>query len=663
VPRPCAAAEPRADELDAVELARQIAARGDLIRVAQRRSGELTNSYRERAWDGCTLPELPYYVYLARDGAYYRLAFDLDAARGDVQRDAATLRQLLTDAGIRFIEARSGPAGGRHLIVLFHAPLPAQLVAALARHLRDVHLPTLDPTCLSNPATGGIRPPGSPHRHGGRSMLLTPPAAAAAALAKGNGRDAFDRLCDLAGVPTPQADQSPERTARAPRPLSPRLQRLEREGDVEGAYRDRSAVAAAIALGYINAGLPFQRFLAAALDPACRGLDHLRRTHTGAQGYRIRSDADVRAAAERMWRRRVHLAERRPPSGRPAPAPGTEQLVAAVRAAADARPSRWGGQGGRSDRAVLDAFLDDARHWPHPEVPGSIRRLAERSGISRSAVGGALHRLADDGWLERCTSAVGPLAATYRPALPPPAAEYSPTGTKSVATMVVRSWVTSPAPTSIDHLTVTIAVQSHDVFTSEGLGRYAAAVFTALTEGSDTAAGIASRTGLSARTVRRHLRRLADAGLVSNTGPLWRARDLDALDRAAELLGVTGTAARRAETHAAERATYHWYVADFAARRGWTVERGLWRTGRHTMTGRDVRPAPSVAFPRRDGRADPTRALHLLLEGHGPASESVILTTPPQVSTIPPAASARPQRRSPHLWCPSLHNRTPACRR
>jgi DNA-binding Lrp family transcriptional regulator len=639
VPSPCPAVDPRADEVDVVGLARQIAARHDRIRVARCRRGELTNSYRERAWDGCTLPELPYYVYLARDGAYHRLAFDLDAARGDVQVDAATLRQLLTEAGIRFIEAISGPAGGHHLIALFHAPLPAPRVAALARHLRDVHLPTLDPTCLCNPSTGGIRPPGSPHRHGGRSVLLTPSAVAASALAEGNGREAFDRLCALAGIPASEAHRTPDRPARPPRPLSPQLQRLEREGDVEGAYRDRSAVAAAIALGYINAGLPFERFLAAALDPACRGLDHLRRARTGGDRYRVRSEAELRAAAERMWRRRVHFAEQRPPSGHPAPDPGIERLVAAVRAAADAAPSRWGGQGGRSDRAVLDAFLDDARHWPDPQVPASNRRLAERSGISRSAVGRALQRLADDGWLGACTHAAGTLAATYRPTVPSPADDHASTAADETVPASGRSWVTSPAPCPTDSLTVTVAVQSHDVFTSEGLGRYAAAVFTALTQHPDAAAGIAAHTGLSVRTVRRHLRRLAGTGLVRATGSLWRARALDALAGAAEMLGVTGTAARRADTHAAERAVYRWYAADFNARTGWTVERGLWRTGRHTLTGRDRRPAPSVAFPRRGGRADPTRALHLVLEGHGPAPESVM---PPATA---PAAAARPRDR------------------
>lgn len=65
---------------------------------------------------------------------------------------------------------------------------------------------------------------------------------------------------------------------------------------------------------------------------------------------------------------------------------------------------------------------------------------------------------------------------------------------------------------------------------AEGLGRYAAAVSITLTQRSDTAAGIATDTGLSVRTVHRHLRRLAGTGLVRTTGPLWPARDLDDMD-------------------------------------------------------------------------------------------------------------------------------------
>ncbi|MQA35295.1 winged helix-turn-helix domain-containing protein [Modestobacter roseus] len=635
MPRPRSAADPRASDVGVADLASLISARQDRIRVARRRGGELTNSYRERAWDGRTLPELPYYVYLARDGFYYRLAFDLDAARGDVHSDAATLRQLLSDARVRFIEALSGPAGGRHLIAAFHDPLPAARVDALARHLGDVHLPTLDRSCLCNPATGGIRPPGSPHRDGGSSVLLTPSAVAAAALAEGNGHHAFDRLCALAGVPAPTTDHTSGAPARAPRALSPRLQQLEREGDVAGAYRDRSAVAAAIALGYVNAGLTVEQFLAAALDPSCRGLDHLRRIRTGPDRYRFRGEAEVRAAAERMWRRRVRFAEQRPPSGRPAPDPDIERLVAVVHAAADAAPSRWGGQGGRSDRAVLDAFLDDARHWPDVQVPASNRRLAERSGISRSAVGRALHRLARDGWLEPCAPAAGTLAATYRPTVPSPADDHAATGTHRALPASGHGWVTSPAPSPVGSLGVRVAVQSHDVFTAEGLGRYAAAVFLACTDLPDTAAGIAARTGLSVRLVRRHLRRLADTALIQAIGLLWRAGHIEALDRAADHLGVAGAAARRAEVHAAERVAHRWYVADFAARRGWTVERGLWRAGWHTLSGGDRRPTPSIPFPRRSGRADPSRALRLALGGYGPAPDSVVPATLAAMTPVP----------------------------
>lgn len=614
---------------DLLGLARLITARPDRIRVARRADGIVTNSYRERPWDGRSTPDLPYYVYLARDGSYFRLAFDLDAARGDVGADAATLRQLLTQAGITFIEAVSGPEGGRHLIATFREPLPAALVGELATHLARVQLPTLDPTCLCNPTTGGIRPPGAPHRNGGASSLITPPTVAAATLAAGNGRKAFNRLIRLAGVVSHDERGRPKRAASRQGVLAPRMERLQRYGDLNGEYRDRSRLAAAITMAYVDAGLPVGQFRAAALDPSCRGLDHLHRVRIGPGRYRTRTEPEILAAAERMWRGRVRFAERHPPVGRPSPDPSQEQLVEAVLAAAAEAAGRWGGQGGRSDRAVLDAFLDDVVRWHRTDVPASVRRLSERSGISRSAVARALRRLVRDGWLVPCTPTSGPLAATYRPAVPATGPASPPRQTSRDTGASGRRWVTSPAPPSTSTLTDTITIQSHDVFTAEGLGRYAAAVFAALTQAADTPAGLAARTGLSLRTVVRHLNKLAAAGLTTSAGPVWRAHEWTALHDAAAKLGVRGAATRRAEMHAAERFTYRWYLADFAARHGWTQERGLWQPGRHTLTTPDHRPAPSVPFPRHHGRSNITRALNLVLAGHGPAPESLLATQPP----------------------------------
>lgn len=50
-------------------------------------------------------------------------------------------------------------------------PADRESVATLARLARHL-CPTLDIAPLSNPTTGCVRPPGAPHRSGGRSVVL-----------------------------------------------------------------------------------------------------------------------------------------------------------------------------------------------------------------------------------------------------------------------------------------------------------------------------------------------------------------------------------------------------------------------------------------------------------------------------------------------------------
>jgi hypothetical protein len=105
-------------------------------------------------------------------------------------------------------------------------------------------------------------------------------------------------------------------------------------------------------------------------------------------------------------------------------------------------------------------------------------------------------------------------------------------------------------------------------------------------------------TGLGARTVRKHLGRLAAAGLVEVRHDVW-VRCSATLARAAAWLGVAGAARRRAEEHQLERRLYAWYGADFAARRGWAIERERWRPGRDPLLAADGTVTTRRPFPRR----------------------------------------------------------------
>jgi DNA-binding transcriptional ArsR family regulator len=123
-----------------------------------------------------------------------------------------------------------------------------------------------------------------------------------------------------------------------------------------------------------------------------------------------------------------------------------------------------------------------------------------------------------------------------------------------------------------------------------GLGRVAARLFDVLDDGAYgglSVAELAALTGLHPRTISRHLVGLQAAGLVAagDGGRRW-ARSLSAgdpgqlpgaLEGAAVLLGCAGATGRRRERHAAQRQAFVTFWTDFAARRGWAVQRGLYR--------------------------------------------------------------------------------------
>jgi hypothetical protein len=137
-------------------------------------------------WQPCTVP-----VYDPGTGNGRMLALDLDSARGDVEHQAAALGQLLERLGVRYV-ADVSPSGGRHVFVLFAAPLPW-------RELRDVgrafsqRFPAADPSPMSS-LGGQISPPGARHKTGGWRVLTMPLSEARAAVEHPNGPEVWDAL-------------------------------------------------------------------------------------------------------------------------------------------------------------------------------------------------------------------------------------------------------------------------------------------------------------------------------------------------------------------------------------------------------------------------------------------------------------------------------------
>ena len=121
------------------------------------------------------------------------LALDLDPGRGDVDRQAAELGQLLERLDARFVPDVS-PSGGRHVLVLFSAPLPWRELRDLVRAM-SLRFAVIDPAPMCS-LGGQISPPGSRHKSGGWRVLSMPLSEARAAIKQPNDQEVWSALLD-----------------------------------------------------------------------------------------------------------------------------------------------------------------------------------------------------------------------------------------------------------------------------------------------------------------------------------------------------------------------------------------------------------------------------------------------------------------------------------
>ena len=115
----------------------------------------------------------------------------LVSARAEVERQAAELGQLLARLGGRYA-ADVSPSGGRHVYVLFAAPLPWLELRDVARAL-SLRYPAIDPAPMAS-LGGQIAPPGSRHKSGGWRVLSMPLEDARAAAGHPNGPELWAAL-------------------------------------------------------------------------------------------------------------------------------------------------------------------------------------------------------------------------------------------------------------------------------------------------------------------------------------------------------------------------------------------------------------------------------------------------------------------------------------
>ncbi len=613
------------------ELTRTVSPR-PLVRVADVDAyGKAVNTYTRRGRTAGARPDAPWAVYLTdQAGAFRLLAFDFDAAKGDPAADAAALRGWLEDAGLAHVLTCSGPSGGRHVWLALAEAVDAGTVDTLARLVR-ARLPSLDIAPLVNPVTGCVRPPGSPHRAGGSSTVLTGdlsaltvPTVTAADVA---------RLVEVLAAdyrPDPVAPLDPAAallTDRAGRLYLPGVRRQLPAGSVQALEVDAAAMDANRVLRRVLVGAVAARWRCAdvaLLVARSPGLEHVRSQGQGpGVPRRPRSPGESRAVLARQWDRAVRWVASHPRASNcedPTFEPRAAALAALVEAAqtrADAAAGRWAGPGGPADRRVLDALCVLSLQAVSAVVEADIRRLGLLCGIGRETARTALLRLARDGWVTRHSPADGSRAASWilngalSTAIDVPGRSQADPRPRGAGSAERNRWLTM--------LRARLAAAAHDVFTSAGgLGHATGQLYATLTTQPVSTSQLAYQLGHSPEDIGIRLGLLRAARLARRTSKGWFVVRVDRRDAAALRLGVAGRLADRARRYALEREAFAW----------WTDERTWMDAPRRTAASRRpglgqlvvLDPTDTVpawpAHPRRgDGRADFAAARRVLATG------------------------------------------------
>lgn len=566
--------------------------------------GAATNCYTTTTDVNGARPAAPWAVNLADiDQAYRLLCFDFDVSPAfNPAADAATLTAALEAAGASPLVCESSATGGRHVWVRLAEPTPAARVSRWGRRL-TLTLPTLDAGMLSNPVTGCVRPPGSPHRDGSTSRVLDGDLAAfmehpattaqienaiaTVAPPDPTGRTLGDREPSPDGVTCRGADGQPKIPGRR-RPLPPAAVVASRHG-----RDDTSAALAAVLAGAARARWTLADVTERLTDTP--GLEHVRTAATRTSHRRPRSVREQQRVLTRQWARAVaFVATSIATNGDHGTTPEWEHRAAAalevvdqVQTKADAMCGRWNSGRGPGQRRVLDVLCWWSLQAGRVDVEADIRRIALTTGIGRETARLALHALAADGWIELTTPAAGIHAHTWR--IRHPAELSTPhRSTEWSQAAPPPPWWTDDRLWWLTVLGDRIAVVGHPAFSTAGTGLAVGNTAARLNDHTTNDSG--------------HLLTLELHGLTRTAGPRLVLVDEHALDRYATLTGAAAVAEARQVTYQRERTLWAWWQAEL----GW-MRRPRSRTaapvlGQYTFDGTAIR---ATRHPRRaDGSAD-----------------------------------------------------------
>lgn len=425
------------------------------------------------------------------------LAVDLDL---DVDAEAravafSRLVEAITLAGGEALVWASGRPGHRHLLVRMEAGPGRAGVEAWARAAG------LDVRQV-------IRPPLAPHRSGLEvhlSSVHTPGAA-------------LDALAVM-------ADPDAVLLALGRRRLSARMRAVLRRGHEVGGYPSASEGRMALALA-LRAADGSPGLLRALLGDAGNAL--------GAT-FRARSARWQDQEVQRLWARAGDYLVARADAG--------SVELARVRGWCRALESgRWVGMGGASELALAEALGRRALEAGRCRVLCPLATAALGAGVSLATARRGLRRLVDKGWVV-LAEAPGPTTASVWELRVPDGLEQLDVSTGDGP----LAWEAKGGDLGAD------------MARWRALGKSAVRVLRAMAAGGCDPVSLAARLGVGVSTIRSHLRRLVDAGLVRQLGASWEVRAYDA-GAVARRFGTAGRRAldrvRYAEARLARRARH-----------------------------------------------------------------------------------------------------------
>lgn len=508
------------------------------------RDGSIANAY-DREWSvNAPAPSTPWAMYLSGDGQRFDyLAFDLDSTKGNVGFDAGKLSLWLDELRIDHLVTESGPTGGRHVWIALEDPTAAETVREIAMLAKSL-LPSLDPTPLTNPATGCVRPPGAIHRHGGSSRPLGPLAPLLARQLDAEGIEALRSLLIDYGAelpaPTPAVGHGLDVDATG-RPFIPGARR-ELSARVHEQLMtpvtindDASRVLTSVLNGMANANWRFEEVLTHLSAPAFERVRTVR-----VRDRRLpRAKDKSRDILARAWQHSVEYIATRPRVDAAVDPDGSgylsslSRVTAAVQALQDranTMPGLWGAdrasqaararRGTYSRRAVLDALCLFMLQSASETVEADCRRLSDHTGYGKTITAEALLELStplidgdpESAWIVRVGTRERHRGQRYRLSTRFSTGNHSPNRTKLLL-------APPPSPlASRDRLLRELGARLQalclDVFAApHSLGRHAGNVWRHLPSTPNDAGidvtGLVYVTGLSAAQVRVELDKLA----------------------------------------------------------------------------------------------------------------------------------------------------------